>query len=628
MDISADPSPRVIDPSANLANGTGSLKPDHEEFNPDKVVFDHVNEYEATLSEYSGAMKTEIWLGGVEAQLQAGHHARMCARGLPDSDPSPGSDSDDIENLQRSPEAEPEDFDEVRRLGSGGNGNCWLLKRRTDNALRVCKVSKWRPEYNDRKPSEARIFLDFVPQHDRIVQMHYLMVHPWKTQIYFDYYDGGDLHDFMVRHSAQGFKFEEAFIWHCYQQLAEALAYIHTGYDAISSSYQAPLGGVQWTPIIHADIKPMNIFMKLHTDGRFPSLVLGDFGNSKTRPGREYIGTPAWMPPESPRYSVDGDVWGIGAIIQAMCHKGQPPVRSMPANWPKIQASVDLWVRHPAARQRMPLGPDYSVGLDQCIEIAMKENQYMRPSSCDLLDWINQDIHKFFKKYDSLIDWTVIARKRPKHQASRHHAPRHAGRLVPEDEEVTFQNEAGISLKDWLLPPGHHQHQLPRDEILPIERVIRADPDWFEDSKGAWHFRPGQDHKPRDHDDPQDPENWCQDTYGNWLMHSTLISQDPYSEDQALPPGTDPPLSGHWYAPREILNRDMPRDLPPPTKKVKTSHQHIPGPWYEDTMDIRQDTYQVDELMQVAVSILSYTFLPRMGETLWRGVEDTLYLFQ
>ncbi|KAF6219934.1 hypothetical protein HO133_003759 [Letharia lupina] len=181
-----------------------------------------------------------------------------------------------VRNYKRSRFDEVESYKQVGHVGSGGYGNCLLLQNRSNMSLRVCKVQKRRKSIS--KPLEIEILRNILYDHPRIVVLHEAIMHTNTMQLYFDYYPGGDLFKLMVRYIEEWQGVPESFIWHCFLQISEGLAYIHHGYD------RRQLGGPppdsEWQPIIHGDIKPENIFLGPPTPDShgYPSLVLGDFG--------------------------------------------------------------------------------------------------------------------------------------------------------------------------------------------------------------------------------------------------------------------------------------------------------------------------------------------------------------
>ena len=260
-----------------------------------------------------------------------------------------------VRDLKRSRFDEVENYKEVAHIGSGGYGNCLLLQKRSNQTLRVCKVQKRTKELAE--PLEIEILRDILHDHPRIVRLHEAITHTHTMQLYFDYYPGGDLFQLNARYVEEWEPVPESFIWHCFLQLSEALAYIHHGYDRRQNS--GPPHASEWQPIIHGDVKPENVFLGPPTEDShgYPSLVLGDFGLA-TIDEFPVPGTWKWQPPELPMTSKKADVWALGAIIHSLAHDGRPPLRHRPQWMPHRD-----FFRWPDARQPMSFLGAYSTEL-------------------------------------------------------------------------------------------------------------------------------------------------------------------------------------------------------------------------------------------------------------------------
>lgn len=132
--------------------------------------------------------------------------------------------------MRRSPFGEIYAYKQIRQIGKGGFGNCFLLERKIDKALRVCKVQYRAPCFEhggyEEEPLEVSILRDILPRHERILQLHEVIVQTHTVQLYYDYCAGGDLSNIIQRYNDQWLQIPDTFMWHAYLQLSEALAYI------------------------------------------------------------------------------------------------------------------------------------------------------------------------------------------------------------------------------------------------------------------------------------------------------------------------------------------------------------------------------------------------------------------
>ncbi|KAL2041779.1 hypothetical protein N7G274_005563 [Stereocaulon virgatum] len=313
-------------------------------------------------------MYTDLSLGSTLMDISliddGGIYSRQSTSVASGSNPS-------FKELKRSRFGEVDRFEMLEHVGAGSNGSCLLLKRRSDQALRVCKTTRrifnYKGEY-EKEPLEATILLDILPPHDRISRLHGFVVQPKTVQLYFDYYAEGDLSQLIKNYAKQWESIPEAFMWHAYLQLTEALAFLHTGYNRDTGS----IGPPDWTAVIHGDIKPANIFLSPPDANshdalcrQYPSLVLGDFGLADVKE-KPFVGTLKYQPPETPASSQKADVWAVGAVMHCMTFFCAP-VSDPPQSWPNTFDYLITWLAKPEARDPMPLYEVYSVELHDVV---------------------------------------------------------------------------------------------------------------------------------------------------------------------------------------------------------------------------------------------------------------------
>ena len=185
----------------------------------------------------------------------------------------------------------------------------------------------------------------------------------------------------------------EGFIWHTYLQLAQAIAFLHDGYDPRNGDCRPP---PNHRPIIHRDIKPGNIFLRNPKSGRYyPNIVLADFGLATTKLHscqnlNDLCGTPHFQGPEIPIHSRAGDCWAIGAVIHHMCIGG-PPIRRPPPDM-----DPRYWATCPEARKIIRVGKrGYSRYLERALKLVLLSDPRERVRGGELVEAIHCLIEKW-----------------------------------------------------------------------------------------------------------------------------------------------------------------------------------------------------------------------------------------
>ncbi len=281
------------------------------------------------------------------------------------------------------PNTENSRYEVRRKLGEGGQASVYLVRLRGTDKLYAQK----RIADHGSKATEHHILEDVLPgRHRRLANLNASFRHPGMHHLYFDYCDVGDLDMVINRYRKHNTKFPEPFIWHVVKQLAEALAFIHFGYDSSLADLPAT-----WRRVVHRDLKPENVLLTF--DGQrsgWPKVVLADFGIAGVPDERgfksEYPwGTPAWQPPERPIAGIRGDVWALGGCLNAMATEGNPPLTPMPTDWANTHENMREWQSRKEARQPWTISPAYSDTLDVWLKEICDKNYKKRPDSYTLV---------------------------------------------------------------------------------------------------------------------------------------------------------------------------------------------------------------------------------------------------
>lgn len=313
-------------------------------------------------------------------------------------------------------------------LGEGGNGEVHLVRRKTNNELMACKILKAKNSLDQ----EMQILAKTLPSNDRIIQFRKYLVTPITTQIYYDYCDGGDLNALIQNYFSHNFAIPESFIWHCYLELSEAVAFIHYGYNRQVPKNTPPSS--EWRAVIHRDIKPANILLRLPADDRpsckraYPSLVLADFGHASLLPSsgimecRGVAGTLAWNPPESPLWSIFGDIWTVGAVLSAIATDGTPPIFPIPSDWPRTEERIKKWELCPDARDpdKLARNPgNYSRELQGIVAFLLRTDPRARPTALRLMDSALAHVRQGIDIWEPLSFWAFGHMNRFKQMAAK-----------------------------------------------------------------------------------------------------------------------------------------------------------------------------------------------------------------
>ena len=98
-----------------------------------------------------------------------------------------------------------ESYEQVRRIGAGGQGKVWIVKRKSDKKVLVRKEQK---EYTmlGEKPMEQQVFERFIRGHPRIIEFDHanFIAADHTLVLYFEHCQGGDLHDYIPRYGEKG----------------------------------------------------------------------------------------------------------------------------------------------------------------------------------------------------------------------------------------------------------------------------------------------------------------------------------------------------------------------------------------------------------------------------------------
>ncbi|EME83620.1 uncharacterized protein MYCFIDRAFT_196840 [Pseudocercospora fijiensis CIRAD86] len=245
-------------------------------------------------------------------------------------------------------------------LGSGTYGNVSLWTRKDESGSITGRTAikeaylgprpgKSKDSWNNarfwchpmsiRYPMEAGIMrrLNDLQHSESIVQnLAYASYDAKKMfRLYLEFCEHGDLNELIKAYAKAEHPIPVRVLWSIFESLAAALCLMETGHLPTLTLPPNP-----WTPILHLDIKPHNIFLKQRKPPttswpNTPQTVLGDFGlaQQSTKPIGPGQGTRGYRSPEQQLYddahprsgeklvTTKSDVWVVGRVMLTLMER-------------------------------------------------------------------------------------------------------------------------------------------------------------------------------------------------------------------------------------------------------------------------------------------------------------------
>lgn len=206
-----------------------------------------------------------------------------------------------------------------------------LVQDLEENRMCVQKLLPPEPYHSGYVEREIRILKGI--EHPNILKLYGADLGQHKHDIPWtctEFCEGGTLMQAMKLYISMDEHFPEAFLWHLFESLAEAVRYCHNG------SRKGEEGYIEsWDPVIHRDIILTNIF--LHHSGEtntYAIVKLGDFGCAVTLgevrakklmkqdlPAQD----PLYVPPEGPGAAQCCDIFQIGLVMMCFYTRVEKP---------------------------------------------------------------------------------------------------------------------------------------------------------------------------------------------------------------------------------------------------------------------------------------------------------------
>ncbi|GMF16639.1 unnamed protein product [Phytophthora fragariaefolia] len=199
----------------------------------------------------------------------------------------------------------PDDIEDIRKLGTGAFGVVYLAKYRQNKLVACKRLKKGEATYENTQSFIAEIKLCATLDHPRVVQ---LLGVAWTIesdlQAIFEYMSNGDLRTYLEK-SKSAPKTWNAEKLQLAADITEALVYVH--------SFSPP--------IVHRDLKSRNVL--LSEDMR---AHLSDFGVARVRSANNTmtsgVGTGRWLAPEviagNRDYDQTSDIFALGVVLSEL----------------------------------------------------------------------------------------------------------------------------------------------------------------------------------------------------------------------------------------------------------------------------------------------------------------------
>jgi hypothetical protein len=236
--------------------------------------------------------------------------------------------------------------------GVGGNNNLGIIVVRYTHSRRTCIEKRIRPSAIRLGDIQREIrIMQQVRAHPNIVCiLDYDLNHRTLGygSVFMQHGELGSLDALIGRFRARRkWIADEGFAWKVLWDLCIGLAYLWTGQDAMTVRQVAAAGEIVmpkrgWSPIIHRDVKPSNVFLTWHDSLNvdtcpYPTVLMGDLGCAVTA---QDVGVGAalpqndveFAPPEFPSYSEYGDVYALALVVVCIGWIKQRPPKKHPLN--------------------------------------------------------------------------------------------------------------------------------------------------------------------------------------------------------------------------------------------------------------------------------------------------------
>ena len=359
---------------------------------------------------------------------------------------------ENIDNLEGVPISQKIKVEEY--INSGASGSVFKVRDVRSGVVYAAKVYQAGQADLELQALQSPRMSSHHPARKHIIRLHAVSTLAPKEKTEFDYLfpirigliswcDGGDLVDEVVdRFNIHKQDIPESFLWHVLRSLLQAIAFLSDSQvrpDAVLSICSTP---DRAPPVILSrDLKPDNVLLRWPTDDPlhegYPDVILADFScavllDSPTRRYRDEVGLPAWQPPEWPIHSNKSEVWGVGAVMHALAHRGLPPIAFTPPHRRKNGPSRPENDFNPLLNTRLSdfykswlpkdvraLPARYSRELNTIVMDLLTEDANQRPTAKEMCHLVEQIAPKRIQElWVDLPSWAAGKGKTVKEQSS------------------------------------------------------------------------------------------------------------------------------------------------------------------------------------------------------------------
>ncbi|KAI9853030.1 MAG: hypothetical protein M1838_002809 [Thelocarpon superellum] len=319
------------------------------------------------------------------------------------------------------------------------NGGVWTVARKRDGRRFVEKLLPTATIQNGMAERECIIIRSLIHRNVLRFVDAFIDAPGLQASLYTDHCDLGNLDEVIRQHARRREPVPEGFARHVMTSLTNALAFCHAGVsDPLSHPATARLD--RWLAVVHRDLKPGNVFLTSSPNPHafstrtsantsnshplfnstpnaaslravYPRVVLGDFGCCirQDSPGYDRplcAGALYIQPPETPKFSEQGDIWALGAVMQMLCRRDGGPLVHRPPGC-RLALTYHDWMRRDEAWNPLGAGPVYTQALNYVVGRCQELDRRSRPYATQLAHMLDTCFKRDLVLLRPLPSWSL-----------------------------------------------------------------------------------------------------------------------------------------------------------------------------------------------------------------------------